>query len=74
MVYATGWAPAAEVHVDEGLPLACFEKATFEQDGIEFFVCNGGLGLGGAEEMRLPSRFQPASKADWKKYGSYLDK
>jgi hypothetical protein len=31
----------------KGLPLACFDKPTFEEDGMEFFVCNGVRGLSG---------------------------
>ena len=31
----------------KGLPLACFAKPNFEEDGLEFFVCNGGTGLAG---------------------------
>jgi hypothetical protein len=107
----------------QGLPLACFDKPSFEEDGLEFFVCNGGLGLGGVrrkadpaktiyvsdvdialnlamklakaqcakgrfgvqgttpysfvcdgETVRATDRFQPASKADWKKYVGYLRK
>jgi hypothetical protein len=105
----------------QGLPLACFDKPSFEEDGLEFFVCNGGAGLGGVrkkadpgktifvgdvdialnlnmkvaktqcakgrfavrgstpysfecdgEQIRIRDRFQPASKADWKKYVGYL--
>jgi hypothetical protein len=105
----------------KGLPLACFDKPVFEEDGLEFFVCQGGAGLGGVrkkaagtiyvgdldialnlnmktaqlsckrrfavrgfppptaflwsgEPIRQPDRFQVASKADWKKYRSYMDK
>jgi len=107
----------------QGLPLACFDKPSFEEGGLEFFVCNGGAGLGGVrkksdaaktvwvgevdialnlnmqvakaqcgkgrfavrggasysflcdgEEVRLRDRFQPASKADWKRYQGYLGK
>ena len=107
-----------------GFPLACFAKPAFEEDGLEFFVCQGGAGLGGVrkkadaarkvyvgdlnialnlnmkaaklncpkgkfavrgfppptaflcdgEVLRNPERFQLASKADWKKYLTYLDK
>jgi hypothetical protein len=31
----------------QGLPLACFAKPNFEQDGLEFFICNGGGGIAG---------------------------
>jgi hypothetical protein len=34
----------------KGLPLACFSKPFFEENGLEFFVCNGGLGLGGVRK------------------------
>lgn len=107
-----------------GFPLSCFDKPSFEEDGLEFFVCQGGAGLGGVrkkadatrtvwvgdlnialnlnmkaakllcptgkfvvrgfppgsdflcdgEVIRQRERFQLASKADWKKYLSYLDK
>jgi hypothetical protein len=109
----------------KGPPLACFSKPAFEQDGLEFFVCNGGGGLAGVrkkadrtqlifvrnpdiamnlqmqmakaqcktgafavrgfgegsfgflcdrKEVSVPDRFKAASKADWKKYDTYLDK
>ena len=31
----------------QGYPLACFTKPVFEDDGLEFFVCNGGGGIAG---------------------------
>lgn len=31
----------------KGFPLSCFDKPNFEQDGLEFFVCNGGGGISG---------------------------
>jgi hypothetical protein len=34
----------------KGLPLACFDKPAFEEDGLEFFVCQGGAGLGGVRK------------------------
>jgi hypothetical protein len=34
----------------KGLPLACFAKPNFEEDGLEFFVCNGGSGIAGARK------------------------
>lgn len=30
-----------------GLPLTCFDRPNFEQNGLEFFVCNGGGGVAG---------------------------
>src|SRR5579883_1820332 len=105
------------------LPLTCFNKPSFEEDGLEFFVCNGGLGLGGVRKKSDPARtvwvaeldlalnlnmqvakrecgkgrftvrggesysfecdgdtistrdrFQPATRADWKRYQGYLGK
>ena len=41
--------------VMKGLPLACFEKPTFEDDGLEFFVCNGGGGLAGVRKKADPA-------------------
>jgi hypothetical protein len=37
-----------------GPPLACFDKATFDEDGLEFFVCNGGWGLVGVRKKVDP--------------------
>ncbi len=34
----------------KGLPLSCFAKSNFEQDGLEFFVCNGGGGIAGVRK------------------------
>jgi hypothetical protein len=31
-------------------PLSCFEKPSFEEDGLEFFVCNGGGGIAGVRK------------------------
>ena len=36
-------------------PLACFDKAVFDEDGLEFFVCNGGWGLAGVRRKVDPS-------------------
>lgn len=38
----------------KGLPLSCFANANFEQDGLEFFVCNGGGGLAGVRKKNDP--------------------
>ncbi len=38
----------------KGFPLACFAKPTFEDDGLEFFVCNGGAGLAGVRKKADP--------------------
>jgi hypothetical protein len=40
----------------KGLPLACFDKPAFEEDGLEFFVCQGGAGLGGVRKNADPAR------------------
>ena len=34
----------------KGLPLACFSNPNFEDDGLEFFVCNGGGGIAGVRK------------------------
>lgn len=39
----------------KGLPLACFDKPTFEADGLAFFVCNGGGGISGVRKANTPS-------------------
>jgi hypothetical protein len=41
--------------VMKGLPLSCFEKPAFEEDGLEFFVCNGGGGLAGVRRKADPA-------------------
>jgi len=108
----------------KGLSLACFDKPQFEEDGLEFFVCNGVTGISGVrkkadpkaailirdsevalnlnmqdaklacrggkrfavhadsrgdysftcdgEENRGRERFQLGSKAEWKKFDTYL--
>jgi hypothetical protein len=38
----------------KGLPLSCFAKSNFEQDGLEFFVCNGGGGIAGVRKKDDP--------------------
>lgn len=38
----------------KGLPLSCFDKPNFEDDGLEFFVCNGGGGLAGVRKKGDP--------------------
>jgi hypothetical protein len=38
----------------KGLPLSCFAKSNFEQDGLEFFVCNGGGGIAGVRKKNDP--------------------
>jgi hypothetical protein len=40
----------------KGLPLSCFAKSNFEQDGLEFFVCNGGGGLAGVRKKSEPKQ------------------
>ncbi len=40
----------------KGLPLACFSKPNFEEDGLEFFVCNGGGGIAGVRRKADPAR------------------
>ena len=39
----------------KGFPLSCFEKPTFVEDGLEFFVCNGGGGLAGVRKKADPA-------------------
>ncbi len=39
-----------------GYPLSCFEKAAFEDDGLEFFVCQGGGGLTGVRKKSDPAQ------------------
>ncbi len=107
----------------KGLPLSCFAKPSFEDDGLEFFLCNGISGISGVRKKADPSgvifvrdpeialnlnmqvarntcvkkpfsvgadsdgnyyfncegqrldlkdKFRVASKADWKKYDTYL--
>jgi hypothetical protein len=48
----------------QGLPLACFDKPAFEEDGLEFFVCNGGLGLGGVRKKADASKTIYVSDVD----------
>lgn len=60
-----------------GFPLACFDKPAFEEDGLEFFVCQGGAGLGGVRKKADPARkvyvadLNIALNLKWR---SYLDK
>ena len=39
----------------KGFPLSCFEKPAFEEDGLEFFVGNGGGGLSGVRKKADPA-------------------
>lgn len=39
----------------KGLPLSCFSKPNFEEDGLEFFVCNGGGGIAGVRKKSDPA-------------------
>ncbi len=39
----------------KSLPLACFDKPTFEEDGLEFFVCNGIHGISGVRKKSDPA-------------------
>jgi hypothetical protein len=39
----------------KGFPLGCFDRPTFEEDGLEFFVCNGGAGLAGVRKKSDPA-------------------
>src|SRR3954471_16567283 len=48
----------------KGLPLACFDKPSFEEDGLEFFVCNGGAGLGGVRKKSDASKTVWVSEVD----------
>jgi hypothetical protein len=47
--------PPPQFMVMKGFPLSCFEKPTFEEDGLEFFVCNGGGGLTGVRRAADPT-------------------
>lgn len=38
-----------------GFPVSCFDKPTFEEDGLEFFVCNGGGGIAGVRRKDDPA-------------------
>ena len=38
----------------KGFPLSCFDQAIFEQDRLEFFVCNGGSGIAGVRKKDDP--------------------
>jgi hypothetical protein len=40
----------------KGPPLSCFDKTNFEDDGLEFFVCNGGGGIVGVRKRDDPAR------------------
>jgi hypothetical protein len=48
----------------KGLPLACFDKPNFEQDQLEFFVCNGGGGISGVRKKSDPKRTITVRDAD----------
>ena len=48
----------------QGLPMACFDKPSFEEDGLEFFVCNGGTGLGGVRKKSDPAKTIYVSDVD----------
>jgi hypothetical protein len=37
-------------------PLSCFEKPGFEEDGLEFFICNGGGGIAGVRKRSDPAQ------------------
>ena len=39
-----------------GYPLSCFEKVAFEDDGLEFFVCQGGGGITGVRKKNDPAQ------------------
>jgi hypothetical protein len=39
----------------KGLDLSCFEKPRFEENGLEFFLCNGGGGLAGVRRKSDPA-------------------
>jgi hypothetical protein len=48
--------PPPQFMTMKGLPLGCFEKSNFEQDGLEFFVCNGGGGIAGVRRKNDPAQ------------------
>jgi hypothetical protein len=50
--------------VMKGLALSCFAKPAFEEDGMEFFVCNGGGGLAGVRKKNDPSHTVLVRDAD----------
>jgi hypothetical protein len=39
----------------KGFPLVCFDKPAFVEAGLEFFVCQGGAGLGGVRKKADPA-------------------
>ncbi len=39
-----------------GYPLSCFDKVAFEDDGLEFFVCQGGGGISGVRKKNDPTQ------------------
>jgi hypothetical protein len=47
--------PPPQLMSMRGLPLSCFDKPTFEEDGLEFFVCNGEGGLAGVQRTADPT-------------------
>jgi hypothetical protein len=47
-----------------GYPLSCFEKAIFEEDGLEFFVCRGGGGIAGVRKKNDPAQIILVSDPD----------
>ncbi len=47
--------PPPQFMTMKGLPLSCFEKPSFVDDGLEFFVCNGGGGIAGVRKKSDPA-------------------
>jgi hypothetical protein len=39
----------------KGFPLSCFNQPNFAEDGLEFFVCNGGGGIAGVRKQNDPA-------------------
>src|SRR5689334_13570596 len=48
----------------KGFPLECFDKPSFEENGLEFFVCQGGAGLGGVRKKSDPAKIVYVSDVD----------
>jgi hypothetical protein len=40
----------------KGFPISCFDQSVFEQDRLEFFVCNGGGGIAGVRKKDDPKQ------------------
>lgn len=47
--------PPPEFMGMKGFPLSCFNQPNFSEDGLEFFVCNGGGGIAGVRKQNDPA-------------------